>query len=776
MNNNGFNQLFCTFSLFIAAISTIFSQTIPLNKDKQEVEIVQASNKRLLFQFNINEINAEIVNLADNQFVKLNFKGSYPDGALGYPNLPAFKKLIEIPNTGNIVINVISSKSATYKLDDYDIKYKIEPVQQSLRKDKHPDSSKFNINEEVYQAKSFIAKELVTVDKLGTLRGTEIAQLVIAPVQYNPVENSINVYYEIELAIDFKGHNEKNTIKTKSKTYSPYFNIINDKLFSRLHYPNHPDLTKYPVKYLIVSDRMFEATLQPFIQWKTQQGFKVITAYTDTIGAAYADIQAYIHAQYLDSTTNEPAPSFLLLVGDAPQIPLIRGSASNKFTDLYYASVDGDMFPEMYYGRLSATNTSQLQAQIDKILYYEKYLFAEPEYLNTITLIAGADNPCNGTHGQPTVLYGKNYFFTPANGIDSVNLYLNSYTGCYNTVNQGVGLINYTAHGSRTSWSNPGLSQTQVNAFTNSNKFPIAIGNCCLAADFGLSDECFGETWMRKANGGAVGYIGSSPNSYWDEDVYWAVGAFPTVGNGIAPTPDQTTLGVYESPWSGDYVCLDAHVFVGNLAVTEAIGNNYSHDVSALYYWQAYNCLGDPSLIPYYGQGKVQIISHNSFIQPKTNSFSVAALAGSYVALSKDNVLHGVGLVDSSGQINMTIVPFEDTCTALLVVTKPHYQPVIKSIRIEEPNNIAEQIFDGIINPNPAKDAFSYTFNIAENKAISIKLYSSNGLLVSNRANVPFARGNNTITFHTDALSAGLYYLVLQYDDKLIKHKIIITH
>lgn len=773
--SKGLNRIFNSIVIFFAVISNIFCQTIIINKEKCGTKILQSSNNRLLIHTNIDEINVDIVKFSEKQFVKLNFKDSYNNGTIGHPNLPAEKKLIEIPFAADISIKINNYKISTYKLEDFNIHNQIIPVQQSLRKDKNLDSIKYQINEKIYKSKGYIENELITINKLGTLRGRTLAHLIISPIQYNPAENSIKVYHNIDFEIIYSNYSNKNTIKIKQKAYSPYFNIIDNKLFSRLDYPNHPDLTKYPIKYLIVSDRMFESTLQSFIQWKTQQGFKVITAYTDSIGSTYSEIQAYIHNTYLDSTTNEPAPSFLLLVGDAPQIPLIRGTATNKFTDLYYASVDGDMFPEMYYGRLSATNISQLQAQIDKIIYYEKYLFANPQYLATITLIAGADNPCNVTHGQPTVLYGKNYFFTSENAIDSVNLYLSSYTACYNTINQGLGLINYTAHGSRTSWSNPAFGQAQVNALNNNEQYPIAIGNCCLSADFGLSDECFGETWMRKANGGAVGYIGSSPNSYWDEDVYWAVGAFPTAGNGITPSPDQTTLGVYESPWSGDYFCLDAHVFVGNLAVTEAIGNNYSHEVSALYYWQAYNCLGDPSLIPYYGQVKIQNILHDEYILPKANTFSISALPGSYVAISKNNIIHGVALMDSTGQVNMPIIAFEDTCSAILVVTKPHYQPIIKTIHIGTPNKINEVAQNDVINPNPAKEAFTFSFYLPEKKNVTIKIFNSNGSLILKQEDAIFAKGNNNVTFNTINYAPGLYYLVLQYDGAYKKHKIIIS-
>ena len=49
------------------------------------------------------------------------------------------------------------------------------------------------------------------------------------------------------------------------------------------------------------------------------------------------------------------------------------------------------------------------------------------------------------------------------------------------------------------------------------------IGNCCQSNAFDVS-VCFGEALLRENNKGAVGYIGGSNNTYWDEDYWWAVG------------------------------------------------------------------------------------------------------------------------------------------------------------------------------------------------------------------------------------------------------------
>ncbi|MCD4819883.1 MAG: choice-of-anchor D domain-containing protein [Candidatus Cloacimonetes bacterium] len=675
--------LIISFSLLLMAAQI----EINVSGSQNKVKVLQSNYEKLIVNFEYESIRSFEVNTKKGVFNELAIPGAHSIGELGTPKLPAFKKLIEIPFGAEVSIRANSFDTEEFQLTEKEINNKIFPVQPSLPKSiEDPSTVKFEYFENIYKKDQFVSPKLVVIEILGVMRGVRIARITVAPVEYNPITNVIKTYNNIEVEVSFTGADIELSQNIKASTYSPYFKPVYDKLLSRVDhdYPSHPDLVTYPVKYAIVADRMFESTLQSFIDWKTQSGFEVVIGYTDVIGSTSATIQSWVHNQYSAGTPSDPAPSFVLFVGDTGQVPAsATGSSSNKATDLYYGSVDGDYFPEMYYGRMSATNTTQLQAQIDKILYYEKYEFADPTYLNDVTLIAGADATWNPNVGQATIQYGTQNYFNAAHGFDRVNDYLTSYTGCYDTVDNGIGFINYTAHCGQTSWGTPSLSQSDVNSFTNVGKYPLAIGNCCLAADFGYS-ECIGETWLRKANGGAVGYIGSSPSSYWFEDFYWAVGAFPISGNndGYVPTYDETTWGAYDAPFMSDYVCQDAMIFVGNLAVTEVDLQGYPQHSSPLYYWQAYNTLGDPSLVPYMTQGSVNTTSWDAILPIGATTFQVTAEAGSYVAISMNNVLHGAALVDASGVVDVTIDSFTAAGTADIIITKPQYQPVISTVTI----------------------------------------------------------------------------------------------
>ena len=84
---------------------------------------------------------------------------------------------------------------------------------------------------------------------------------------------------------------------------------------------------------------------------------------------------------------------------------------------MYYCEFDGggDFYPEMYYGRFSAENPSQLQAQIDKTIEYEKYEMPDPSFLGEAVMIAGVDNEMASTNSNGPVNYGTNYYINSSN-------------------------------------------------------------------------------------------------------------------------------------------------------------------------------------------------------------------------------------------------------------------------------------------------------------------------------------------------------------------------
>ena len=338
--------------------------------------------------------------------------------------------------------------------------------------------------------------------------------------------------------------------------------------------------------------------------------------------------------------------------------------------------------PEVYYGRFSARNTSELQPQIDKTLEYEKYEMPDPSFLGEVVMIAGMDSYHGSTWGNGQINYGTTYYFNEAHGIYShTYLYPESGSNSQNIINNisdGVGYVNYTAHGGNDQWCDPYMDIGDVYNLTNDGKYPLAVGNCCHTNQFEIG-ECFGEAWLRAENKGAIGYIGGTNSTYWDEDYWWGVGAGTIVTN---PTYETHGIGAYDGmfhdhgePFSQWYTTSYGVIMAGNLAVVEGGG-------SANYYWEIYAVMGDPSLSTYFGVPEVNTANYPETIFLGLDEIQISAEPYSYAGLSMNGELYANGLINETGQMTLSFEPFVEPGMAKLIITRQNHQPVIAEIEV----------------------------------------------------------------------------------------------
>ncbi|MBR4621145.1 MAG: T9SS type A sorting domain-containing protein [Salinivirgaceae bacterium] len=688
--------------LLLLCCPSIYAQSKQLLPDNGKrhasngLTIRESNAKHLRLTANIGAISLNDTTTKKGDFLELQTEGSYMSGAEGEPQLPAFRKLVQIPNGAKPIIVIKHADTTFYALSDLNIDKKLSP-RQPLQS-KSGDVRKFKYKKRAYRRNYYTQNELVTISQVGSMRGVEIGQVSVNPVRYNPKQNTLMVFSNIDFEIEFEG----GSAKVGSNEATPYFN---DVYTSLANYKSPTvETSGQPVKYLIITDTAFVKSLQEFIIWKRQKGFNVVVATTDVIGKSATEIKNWISTQYHSATNDNPAPSFLLLAADTDKIPASQnGTVTGYGTDLYYACMDGkdDNIPDMYYGRFSARTAEQMKAIVDKTITYEKYEFEDPSYLSKATLIAGEDRNWNPDVAVPTVNYITKYRINAENGYSKVKKFTSGYSGCYADSCVAVGLMAYTAHGTITKWDGPVLEQSQVRNFSFRGKFPFVVANCCLSGQF-TSDECLGETWLRKENSGAVAYIGSSPKTYWYPDFYWAAGAHYGKA-GVCPDTSTTTTGAFDTPFVSDYVCGGAIMFAGNMAVTEACDNGYPSSMTGnwdTYYWEGYNYLGDPSLLVYFGEPKDNTVSLNITMPVNSSFATVNAASGSYVALSLNGELLGAAYVAKGEQsVNVPIKPVSTPGEIDVVVTKPRYKPYFGKITAILPDKSFLVIMD-----NPFKN------------------------------------------------------------------------
>ena len=744
--------------LLVMVMSTLFAMAqngrIDL-RHETKAEITKSEFASLRAVFSYGSIESIEVSTERGTFSEIAIEGTYASGEFGNPELPASHQLLAVPFGATPRVNVINYTTTDYRLSDYGIGT-ILPHQPSVRKDQNPDEVEFVYNAEAYQTRSLASVPEASIEVQGTMRGIRIGSLVINPVSYNPASNTLRVFNNIEVEISFDGADRAETERMLLNTYSPYFDIVYKQMFNYRQimdvYTDHPDLMAYPVHMIVITPENYISALQPWINWKIQKGFDVNVVTTAQAGGNYNAIQSYVQNLYNTGVSQGATPTFLILVGDTGQIPgKTSGTATQKVTDLYYGSVDNDYFPDMFYSRMSAENTNQVTAIVNKILQYEQYTMPDPSYLSNVTLIAGWDSYWNARIGRPTINYATTYYYNTAHGFNQVNAYLQQgqYTGCYNTLNTGVGFINYTAHGAETSWSDPYFSVSNVNALTNTNKYFLAMGNCCLTGNFGYSQPCFGEAMLRGENKAAYSYIGSCPVTYWYEDYYFGVGATNVFNQ--TPTLENTATGVYDGIWMDDtYNTVSSMTFLGNIAVCYASTGGYQTSSNPTYYWQAYHVLGDGSIMPYRVNPTPNTVSHASSIPSGSSNFAVNAQAGSYVGISQNNVLKGAALVPASGSVNVPVSGITSGQQVKIVVTKPQRQPYIQDINVgggggsytitvsANPSNGGTVTGGGSYNQGQ-----SCTVSATANNGFTFTNWTENGSVVSTQANYTFTVTGN---------------------------------
>jgi len=685
-------NVFGKFLLLVLSIFIMMSVSardiVVVQDGTTDIEIKVNTYENLRFASSLDLIRAYKVNTEAGLFTELVVPGYTNSYVPGAPKLPVARKLIEFPLNAVPQIQILSYDVEEFDLADLGFEFPVMPAQPPAPKD--GSYVPFEYDATAYTSNTFTDDPLVNVEVLGMMRGVRIARVEISPIQYNPVSGKLRVYSNIEAEVVFSGADVIATLEAKKKNEAPYFRSVGASLINYKHEQsaNRDTITKYPVKFVIVSDPMFETQLQPFIQWKTQKGFTVVEAYTDdaAVGNTTSSIKTYLEGLYNAGTTADPAPSFVLFVGDVDQIPAWNGNAGWHVTDLMYVEYTGDYFPEVYYGRWSATNATQLQPQIDKTLQYEQFTMPDPAYLEEVVMVSGMDGSFAQNWGNGQINYGTENYFNLTHGITS-HTYLYPESGSHSAdiiqhVSDGVGFGNYTAHCSANGWADPSFSISDVAGLSNVDEYCILIGNCCSSNEF--NNYCFGEAILRAEDKGAVGYIGGTNSTYWDEDYYFGVGVGSITED--PPAYEETTLGNYDrafhdhgEPWEDWYTTTYQIIFAGNLAVTEGSPG------SAEYYWEIYSVMGDPSVMCYYGIPDPLSVSYDPLMPVGSTSFTITTEAYAYVGISKDGVLHGATLADASGIAVVTLDPIQNPGDADIVVTKQNAQPYIGTVVVSNP-------------------------------------------------------------------------------------------
>jgi hypothetical protein len=673
------------------------AQSRQLNLSAAPNSVFPSNQNELGFEvrYSVSDLKINEVQTREGAFDELSIEGYGFTRDLGQPKLPLMRKIIAVPIGAEVTWTVTARTERELPAADNRLKNRIVPAQESVSKSEDPALKPFLFDREAYARDGFNTRDWLQATEIGFMRGVRIFALDFHPVRYDPVSGALKVMQDYAVQVRFDHPDLAATAELMARTASHEFDSLYGKTIFNWPEPDRTSIVRHPTKMLILTPANYYTTLQPFINWKLQQGLNLVVTTVGTGGTVSnttSAIQTYMNSVWSSATAGDPAPTYLLIVGDTSTsgdniIANTGVTSSSHVTDLTYVRLQGsDYVPEMYYGRFSVSSATELSNVINKTLMFEQTTFPDPSYLGQTVLIAGVDGTYAATHGNGQINYGSTYYFNAGNGITSNN-YLYPASGSSDAqiianANAGRGFINYTAHGSQTSWADPTMTTSDLNGMTNTNKPFVAVGNCCLTNAFNYYSPCFGEVMIRAANKAGVAYIGGTNNTYWDEDYWWGVGAKGTA-TGSAPAYNASTLGAYDAMFHThgeaftDWAqTLGETIWMGNLAVTQG-GSSRTN-----YYWEIYSIMGDPSLMPYYGVPSANGATYPSQILLGATSINVTAQPYSRVALSMGGVLYGTAIVPVSGSLALDITPFTHTGTAQLVITAQNRITVISDLNV----------------------------------------------------------------------------------------------
>jgi hypothetical protein len=764
-------------SIYLIVFLTMLSYAFAANHNvvfpnsANEVCVSQVKSEGLRLDWSVNNMNIFDKEDDNGKFTHIVADGFIGTGVEGLPSLPYMGRFITVPVNAEVNVNFINTHTSEISLDDIGFDSVIYPAQPSYSKSTDLSSVQFVYNKEVYKQSDYDKNYgPFNIKEVGFLRGYRVFEVNYTPVKYNPVENTLTVYDAISVEITFDNANYSLTEYNKARTWSADFESVYQKYLLNYEAPvNREELERHPTKYLIISHSEFVTAMQPFVDWKVESGFDVILASTadPAVGNTTGSIKSYIESLWNAATPEDPAPSYILFVGDVAQIPAWNASASpsGHITDLTYVKLEGnDFLPEMYYGRFSANNLNELTPQIEKTLLYEKYEMEDPSYLEKAVLIAGVDASWSTSHANGQINYSSSLYFTPENGYPNPDIYLYPASGSnasniISDVSQGTGWVNYTAHGGVTDWSNPNFTINNVNSLQNEGMYPVVIGNCCLTNKF--EQNCFGEAWLRAANKGSVIYIGGTNSTYWDEDYWWSVGYVSPPSNGVAVPYNAGQLGMYDmlfhthnEAYEDWHITTGAMIYAGNMVVQSTSSSKKN------YYWEIYSIMGDPSLVPYLAvpaENNAQYPSEILLGQSEINITNAAPY--SRVALSIDGVIHGTVFTDESGSATLEFMPFTEPGNARLVISAQKHIPVIQDIQVipsDGPYITFENVINNLSGDSNVDFATTSNLSIIVNNVGSFALENATVTLTSNSNLVDVIEG----TFTIDEISPESVYQI----------------
>ena len=500
----------------------------------------------------------------------------------GLPELPFLSYLVAIPDQGNVELEVECSGERA--LEGFDIAASPPLEQEGVPG--NPDPA-------VYDRNALWPPEAASLGEPAVMRDVRLVQVRVFPVRWNPVTRTLVASERVTVrvnAVGGQGVNEKTAVRPfRSEAFEPLYRTM------LANYDALPRVELRRGTYLILANNNFATSIADLATWKQQRGVETVVVPLSTIGASptNTDIKAYIQTAY--DTWDNP-PDYVMLLGDAmsgtfgtfPTWYYAYGGYSNC-TDHPYSELEGgDYLPDVVVGRMAVDTASETIVAALKVLSYERDCDAPNDDWYERALMVAANccaSPVNPTSPRRTklriaeMLYDHGYaqvdtvFYPPVTG----------YTEITNSINSGVGFVNYRGWANAAGWEYPNFKVENIQTLANGRMLPVMTSIVCGTGNFDSPvDPCFGEKWLRV---GTPAALKGGPAFFGPSYIHTN-----TRYNNAIDT------GIYEGILHEDIDHFGLATVRGKLEVYRSFPDETAPGDNVETYFNIYNVLGDPEL------------------------------------------------------------------------------------------------------------------------------------------------------------------------------------
>jgi len=641
------------------------------------ITLESSADDRCTITFDLPSLQQETLTVDGQAYRALTIPGGGLAGKIGQPRLPTYSGLLALPIGRSVQFNVLARDDKTFA------NTQVLPVQPE-------DADEFVIDHAHYAKAASQPAPTVILGDPAIMHGQRVVPFVIMPVACDPAAGTVTASSRLEVEFTFVGDDDRNNPRlTSAQLPASFAGLYADRVINAAEDVRSVGAHGLGTYLVICPDNVGVVNaLQPLLEWRKRQGYTVQLATTAETGPSRIAIKSFIQNVY--DTAAIPL-EFVVLVGDhngSIPVPTWFESVSGYGGegDHYYTELEGnDVLPDVFLGRLSCTNTSELATIVNKIVNYET---APPTgdagWFTRASLTA--DPSASGT----STIYVSQWMKAQLEmtGFTQVDTF---WSGNYasqmlSSLNQGVSVFTY-----RGFLGMSGFGSGHISSSSNGGKLPFAIFPTCASGSWASETNARNEAFLRASNGGGIGAIGLA-----------TIGTHTRYNNCLFHGIGETVI----------------HGSDHRLGVAQAGGKleMYAHyemfEPDKVEIWSVWSSLiGDPATDVWLSYPRTLAVEHASALPVGVGSVPITVteggtpVAGAVVTVYKSGEISVSATTDANGQV-VLVLP-DHTDGSMLVTVWGHglmpYRGSLDLGVVDRYVDLAETQIDGDGIANPAE-------------------------------------------------------------------------